>query len=258
MLETLEEAKHQPVDEDHLDHWRIAVDCVWGQLDKYYQRLDDCPVYYAAVAIHPAFRWRYFEIKWVDSPDWIASAKSKVKDLWESRYQNRPVTDNMTTLRLSKTKASFVNPFHRYSDPSRFSSPFVPDLDSLPDDEYERWQQLTDTTDTEVENPLEYWYTKKYEYPRLAQMGVEILSIPAMSAECERLFSSGGLMVTLRSQLEASTIGLAQPLRSWLKAGVIQDSVMDVVGLDSENYCDGSFDVVKSSFNEGLEDRARL
>jgi hypothetical protein len=63
-------------------------------------------------------------------------------------------------------------------------------------------------------------------------------------------------MVTpLRSQLEASTIGLAQTLRSWLKAGVIQDSVMDVVDLDSENYCDGSLDVVKSSLNEGLEDK---
>jgi hypothetical protein len=36
----------------------------------------------------------------------------------------------MSTLRLSKTKASFVNPFHRYSDLRRFSSPFVPDLDS--------------------------------------------------------------------------------------------------------------------------------
>jgi hypothetical protein len=101
----------------------------------------------------------------------------------------------MTTLQLSKAKASFVSPFHRYSDPSRFSSPFVPDLDSLLDNEYERWQQLTDTTDTKVESPLEYWYTKKYEYHRLAQMVVEILSILAMSAECERLFSSGGLMV---------------------------------------------------------------
>ena len=56
MLETLEEAKNQPVDEYDVDHWRIAVDCAWDQLDKYCQQLDDCPVYYAAVALHPAFR----------------------------------------------------------------------------------------------------------------------------------------------------------------------------------------------------------
>jgi hypothetical protein len=30
---------------------------------------------------------------------------------------------------------------------------------------------------------------------------------------------------------------------------------MDIVDLDSENYCGGSLDVVKNSFNEGLEDR---
>ena len=68
---------------------------------------------------------------------------------------------------------------------------------------------------------LKRCYNKKYEYPRLAQMAAEILSIAAMSTEFERLFSPGGLVATpLRSQLEASTIGLAQMLRSWLKAGV--------------------------------------
>ena len=79
MLETLKEAKHQPVNEDHFDHWQTVVDCAWVPLDKYYQRLDDCSVCYAAVTLHPAFRWRHFEMKWVDYPDWITSAKSKVK-----------------------------------------------------------------------------------------------------------------------------------------------------------------------------------
>jgi hypothetical protein len=54
-------------------------------------------------------------------------------------------------------------------------------------------------------------------------MAVEILPIPAMSAECERVFSSGGLIVTpLQSQLEASTTGLALPLQSWLKVSIIR------------------------------------
>ena len=32
---------------------------------------------------------------------------------------------------------------------------------------------------------------------------------------------------------------------------------MDVVDFDDENYCDGSLDMVKSCFNEGLEDRGK-
>ena len=85
-------------------------------------------------------------------------------------------------------------------------------------------------------------------------MAVEILSIPAMSAECERLFSSGGLMVSpLRSQLEASTVDLVQTSRSWLKAGIIRDSVMDVADLGSETDSAGSMSVTASIFIEYLE-----
>ncbi|ODQ76847.1 hypothetical protein LIPSTDRAFT_67851, partial [Lipomyces starkeyi NRRL Y-11557] len=86
-------------------------------------------------------------------------------------------------------------------------------------------------------------------------MAVDILSIPPMSAECEKLFSSSGLMVTpLRSRLETTTIGLAQTVRSWLKAGVIHDSVMDVPDLDTLNHREEGSDPVKNDFNEESDD----
>jgi hypothetical protein len=45
-----------------------------------------------------------------------------------------------------------------------------------------------------------------------------------MSAECERLFSAAGRMVTpLRSRLDAQVIGTCEVLRSWLRAGIIRD-----------------------------------
>src|ERR1700756_104785 len=68
-------------------------------------------------------------------------------------------------------------------------------------------------------------------------MAVEILSVQPMSAECERLFSSSGLMVSpLRTRLEATTIGIAQTLRSWLKAGLIKDRVRGVMELNTKYY----------------------
>ncbi|ODQ69489.1 hypothetical protein LIPSTDRAFT_75718 [Lipomyces starkeyi NRRL Y-11557] len=74
-------------------------------------------------------------------------------------------------------------------------------------------------------------------------MAVDILSIPPMSAECERLFSSSGLTVTpLRSRLEATTIGPG--------AGVIHNSVMDVPDLDTKNHREEGSDPVKDDFNE--------
>ena len=259
MLEMLEAAKTQLVDEDHAKQWRVAVNCAWDQLDKYYRRLDDSPIYYAAVALHPRYRWRYFDKKWADRPDWISSAKWKVKDLWESQYKDRPISD-INTLQsfqsIASQTCSFDTPFDTPFDAptSQISSLFIPELAELPEDEYERWRQHHPNSDTKVENPLEYWYNKRSEYPRLAQMAMEILSIPPMSAECERLFSSSGIMVTpLRSRLEAITIGLAQTLRSWLKAGVVRDSVMDVADLSSNNHDKQGLDAVENDFNEDFE-----
>jgi hypothetical protein len=251
MLETLEEAKNLLVDGDHANHWRVAVNCAWDVLDKYYQRLDDCPAYYAAVALHPRYRWRYFERQWADRPEWILSARAKVKSLWESEYKQRSIHHNTTTFQPSKTED--INPFDWFSRPASpgFSSTIDKDIEDLPDDEYERWQRLITATDTGVFNPLDYWYNKRFEYPRLAQMAAEILSIPPMSADCERLFSSCGLMVTpLRSRLEATTIGLAQTLRSWLKAGVIRDSVMNVSDLNSELDYNEDLGTVTDELNE--------
>ena len=43
-----------------------------------------------------------------------------------------------------------------------------------------------------VENPREWWIQNQKDYPRLSQMALDILAIPAMSAEVERVFSSAG------------------------------------------------------------------
>jgi hypothetical protein len=62
-------------------------------------------------------------------------------------------------------------------------------------------------------------------------MTLDLLSIPLMSAECERLFSVAGQIVSpLRTRLEASTIGMAQTLRSWVRNGLVDavDSLIDV------------------------------
>lgn len=73
-------------------------------------------------------------------------------------------------------------------------------------------------------DPVEYWHLKRFEYPKLSRMALDVMTVPAMSAECERLFSAAGLMVTpLRNRMDAGTIGLIQTLRSWLRAGIIKD-----------------------------------
>lgn len=60
------------------------------------------------------------------------------------------------------------------------------------------------------------------EYPNLSRMASDLLSIPTMSAETERSFSSAGKMVTpLRTRLDRHTIGMAQSMRSWSREGIV-------------------------------------
>lgn len=55
-------------------------------------------------------------------------------------------------------------------------------------------------------------------------MALDFLTIQPMSAECERLFSAAGKMVSgLRTDLDAEIIAIYQVLRSWCSAGLIKD-----------------------------------
>ena len=101
-------------------------------------------------------------------------------------------------------------------------------------DEYDHWLSSPDVkNDPLVTDPIQYWWERRKDYPRLSQMALDLLSVPPMSAECERLFSVAGQMVSpLRTRLEASTIGITQTLRSWVRNGLIDaaDTLIDVSG----------------------------
>ncbi|EAQ89438.1 hypothetical protein CHGG_06057 [Chaetomium globosum CBS 148.51] len=51
----------------------------------------------------------------------------------------------------------------------------------------------------QVDEPLAWWKANISQYPRLSTMAFDYLSIPAMSSECERLFSRAKHCITLSS-----------------------------------------------------------
>ncbi|RFN53926.1 restless-like transposase, partial [Fusarium flagelliforme] len=83
----------------------------------------------------------------------------------------------------------------------------------------------------EAKRMVKTLWERRKDYPRLSRMALDLLSVPPMSAECERLFSVAGQMVSpLRTRLEASTIGMTQTLRSWARNGLMDavDTLVDV------------------------------
>jgi len=160
-----------------------------------------------------------------------------VRKLWEEEYRSLPIPsmpdEERPYKRLKVMSALERHRAQRTSSLPTESSSLESSLN--PDhDEYDRWLSSADAeNDPLVTNPFQYWWQRRKDYPRLSRMALDLLSIPPMSAECERLFSTTGQMVSpLRTRLEASTIGITQTLRSWVRNGLIDavDTLIDVSG----------------------------
>jgi len=232
LLDSLEEAKKR-VEQlgDDGKHVAVNLNNAWMKLNKYYEKIGESPLIYAAAALHPKHRRDRFEA-WRDHhPDWIEPAKQQVRDLWRQQYRDLPTAPDELSEPPLKVPRLSTNRFAAFrsqkrgpassarSSPSHSPSPAPAELD-----EFERWQLETADPDEQGEDPRAYWHKRRKTYPRLSRMALDLHTVLPMSAEVERLFSVTGHMVTpLRNRLQANTISLCQILRSWYDAGVVRD-----------------------------------
>jgi hypothetical protein len=110
----------------------------------------------------------------------------------------------------------------------------IPTLkDSKPTNTFQQWQQKKEKrVDIDeyqryilspvlqaVTDPRAWWLepTQRKTYPALSIMALDILSIPAMSAEPERLFSGAKITITdRRNKLGIASIQAIECLKSWM------------------------------------------
>jgi hypothetical protein len=120
--------------------------------------------------------------------------------------------------------------------------------DSLKQNRFQQWQQRTQRsrldideytkylqapTLPDVKDPRSWWLeaTQRNTYPALSIMALDILSIPAMSAEPERLFSGAKITITdRRNRLGIESIQAIECLKSWLsgKSVAWQEELSDI------------------------------
>ncbi|KAG7416674.1 hypothetical protein Forpi1262_v015182 [Fusarium oxysporum f. sp. raphani] len=203
LLNTLEEYKQLAADFPDPEHFRIGINLAWDKLDEYYRRLDETPIYYTAMALHPAYRWDWFDETWAHKPSWVEKAKEMVADVWLSDYAHLEVRTSSSRGddEPPAKRPRFFNPFEKNS---RLPSSIPPYAAAIVVDEYQAWQ-----TDREASDGND---------------GLGLPDDPADVSECERLFSAAGKMVSgLRTNLDAEIIAICQVLRSWYRAGLIKD-----------------------------------
>jgi|SRR5208282_5212417 len=194
-----------------------SIEMGWFVLDKYYGLSDATPAYAAAILLHPSKRARYIRKGWVKS--WQQPAIDAVRELWLSEYEGRSVNLPISAVRpavstreptaLDRLRAKLNDVEDEDGDNDEFND-FIND----------RRIQLEGYT-----TGLEWWCDPAQirRYPRLSRMALDLLSIPPMSGEIERVFSGARRTISWdRSRLLASTIEAVECVGNWLRGGLIR------------------------------------
>jgi len=167
----------------------------------------------------------YFCEEWKDRPEWIVSAETIVDDVWKTCYCGYGVANPIAA------------PYLRGEDPA-------PEEESL-----SRWErkglaatQLNDNFDMmtrfqqepqlhRVQDAVRYWFERSQhsEWRDLARMALTYLTLPAMSAKPERVFS--GTKITLsdrRCRMGDDAVEAVKCLKSWQRDGLIAATRDDI------------------------------
>ncbi|KAG9387076.1 Dimer-Tnp-hAT domain containing protein [Pyrenophora tritici-repentis] len=171
---------HPEAPEDHL---ATNLRAAWAKADDYYSKLDDSPAYYAATILHPYYK-HYLDKVWSDKPDWIATNNSSFRALW-AQYDTLP--------RAVRPLRVISNDMDEAID--ALINPSSSDEASAAEDEYTRWKRSEPAAERGTEyanNPIKYWVAVRDRYPSLSKLALDVLSIPASSCDCERMFSELG------------------------------------------------------------------
>jgi len=90
-------------------------------------------------------------------------------------------------------------------------------------DEYEEY---ISEPSIQISTPALQWWLDEQQrtrWPKLSQLAVNILSIPAMSAEAERVFSGARRTISWeRMQLKEGTIEMVECLKHWKRNKIVE------------------------------------
>jgi len=186
----------------------------WAVFDKYYMKTDMSALYAAALILHPSRCTRYIETNWPKK--WVKSTLEKVKRLWEKYRPATPSTSTSYDTRLGEPRElnTFDQIAQSLTQATRRSSY----------DEYEDYILGAPFELGKGVSALEWWCqdAQRQKYPQLSLMAIDILSIPAMSDEPERIFSGARRMVSWeRGQLNPEAIEMVECLKHWKRSGIL-------------------------------------
>ena len=140
--------------------------------------------------------------------------KGLVRELWEEEYKGKygPSPAIEANPRSGKDSSQSKNPDNRFGGLHKHKQ-----LGPKPRVSSDRYMAFisTDCEDGKTD-ALEFWNARYGAQPDLARFALDMLAIPMMSAECERVFSSAKHLITdSRNRLNPDIIEASECLKHW-------------------------------------------
>jgi hypothetical protein len=196
-----------------------------AKLAQYYSLTDESTWFTAGMILDPTIKWRWCKNNWIDKPEWLEQAQENMRKLWRSTYKPTSLTTRKRHLPdRGQQPAKSIRREANFRDSSLYSwrqAESDEDEDEA-QDEYEAYLQekrlrLPEECQEASTVLFDYWKGREQRWPNLTRFAFDALSIPAMSAECERCFSSGKNMISdSRYSLAPDTIEACECNRHWI------------------------------------------
>jgi hypothetical protein len=162
-------------------------------------------------------RTAYIKANWKDKSAKVAL--KKVKELWEIYREQAP-----TSLSPSYNRPSSQQPPKELDKFDKVTQNLRKYYRPTSQDEYQDYIS-GEPYDIGKMSALMWWCQdqQKKRWPRLSYMAIDILSIPAMSDEPERVFSGARRTLSWeRAQMEPKTLEMVECLKHWKRSGILR------------------------------------
>ena len=194
------------------DPLAIAYQNAWEKLQKYYELTDNAhPIFAAAILLHPSHRKHYFDHHWTgEEEQWKELMITNVKKVWEQEYKPHVPTQAQQQ-QVAHRQPSIVEQYLCQAQMPQAVS-----------DEFDSYISGIQTNFGTRHDCIPWLRSRANLWPGITQHALDLLSIPAMSAELERVISSAKLTTTpLRNALSDQTMEVLELLRYWYTRNII-------------------------------------
>jgi hypothetical protein len=170
----------------------------------------------------------YFRSAWKDKPEWIEHAEQTVERVWQTSYRGQSAAVVPVEAGQEEDDEGPLSEWERQERRQLVENPDETDAMEV----FQRDPPVRGS----MKDVVGYWVARRQE-PKLrdlARMALDYLTIPAMSAELERVFSAAKITLSQRRcALGDDVINALECLKSWQRDGMIAASCDDIRELES-------------------------